>query len=106
MGRARKHRVEFCLDDYEYEVLQRNFKASGCNSMRDYIFEMCRRGYILNVNYDGLKNVSYELNAIGTNINQIAHRANADGYNNAMLLALSNQCREMQKIVAFAFRKY
>ena len=41
---------------------------------------MAVNGYIIKVDYSEIKNLTYEINKIGTNINQIAYRANSTNY--------------------------
>ena len=52
------------------------FKASGKNSLREFIVESVTNGYIINVDYKEIRELAYEINKIGNNINQIAHKVN------------------------------
>ena len=64
----------------EYELIRQRMKASGKRTLREYLVDMAVNGYIIKVDYSEIKNLTYEINKIGTNINQIAYRANSTNY--------------------------
>ncbi len=76
--RLRNKRVEIRATEYEYEQIMRQFKASGKNTLREFIIESAINGCIINVDYKELKQLAYEVNRIGNNINQVAHKINSE----------------------------
>ena len=76
--RIRSRDIHIMATDYEYELIQERMAASGKNSMREFMMDAAINGYIINVDYSNLKELSYELNKIGNNINQIAHKVNSE----------------------------
>ena len=53
-----------------------NYKESGLNSFREFAVKVLTDGYIVNVDSSELHSYTYEINKIGVNINQIAHKIN------------------------------
>jgi hypothetical protein len=49
------------------------------------------------VNSDKLSDIRLELNKIGVNINQIAHRANAQGYDSEMYDSVISEIAELRR---------
>lgn len=73
--RLRNHVIRAWLSDSEYHILQE--KIELCNmSISQYMREMIAHGVIINYAPFDIKAVIYEMNHIGTNINQIAKRVN------------------------------
>ena len=73
--RERKKTIMVYLNDKEMELLEmrcREVKESKSQVIRELIVF----GFTFYVDYEKLKDVSKELNAIGKNINQIAARVN------------------------------
>lgn len=82
--RLRNHIIRAWLSENEYQILKE--KTDYCKmSISAYIREMVMNGFVINFQpfSSDLKAVTYELNRIGNNINQIAHRVN-------MFSAISN----------------
>ncbi|EOS46457.1 hypothetical protein C809_02489 [Lachnospiraceae bacterium MD335] len=78
--RVRDRDIHIMVTDYEYELIRQRMKASGKRTLREYLVDMAVNGYIIKVDYSEIKNLTYEINKIGTNINQIAYRANSTNY--------------------------
>ena len=76
--RERNNPILIYLNDRELELLDMRCKENNGNRSQ-IIRELIVFGFNYYVDYDRLKAVSYELNAIGRNINQIAARVNATG---------------------------
>lgn len=74
--RLRESQLNIRLTDYEKGLIMEQFKASGKNSLREFIVESVTNGYIINVDYKEIRELAYEINKIGNNINQIAHKVN------------------------------
>ncbi len=64
--------------DYEYALVKARQNASGKNTMQEYILDVAINGYVINVSYDEIRQLAFEINKIGTNINQIAHKVNSE----------------------------
>lgn len=75
--RERDHDIHIRLNDQEYNAFLDCYKRSGMQTKRDFILAMCLKGYIMRVDTSGLNKVAEELNRIGVNINQIAHKVNS-----------------------------
>lgn len=78
VNRFRERVIKIAVTDYEYEQIRQKLKESGKNSMREYMTDMAINGYIINVNYSDLQELTREINKIGVNINQIAHKVNSE----------------------------
>lgn len=77
-NRLRSHEMKIRTTDYEYMLIKERMKESGAYSLNQYILKAAIDGYIINVDYSDLKQLIYEVNKIGTNINQIAHKVNSE----------------------------
>ena len=76
--RERNNKLTIYLNDAELNYLKQRCRETNEN-MSQIIRELIVFGFNYYVDYDRLKAVSHELNAIGRNINQIAARINATG---------------------------
>ena len=75
-NRQRKNQVPLYFSDYEMELLKKNMEKAGIDNRSAYIRKMCLDGVIINTDLKILKDLSYEINKIGTNINQITKQLN------------------------------
>ena len=87
----RNKELSFRVSDYEHGRIMEQFRASGKHTLREYLTEAAINTYIINVEHKEIKELSYEINRIGNNINQIAHKVNVDDR-----VSLS-QIRELQE---------
>lgn len=78
--RVRDRNIHIMVTDYEYELIHQRMKASGKRTLREYLIDMAVNGYLIKVDYSEMKKLVYEINKIGTNINQIAYKANSTNY--------------------------
>lgn len=76
IGRLRDTSINFRVTNFEHDIIMHNFKESGSLSFRDFATKLLSDGYVLNINTSDLHSYAYEINKIGTNINQIAHKVN------------------------------
>ncbi len=74
--RLREEQIAFRTSNFEKDLIKRNFKESGMDSFREFAVKILSDGYILNIDTSELHNYAYEINKIGININQIAHKVN------------------------------
>jgi len=77
-NRIRSHEIKVRVTDYEYMLIKKRKEESGAYSLNEYILKTAIDGYIINVDYSDFKQLIYEINKIGTNINQIAHKVNSE----------------------------
>ena len=75
--RIRNKAIYIMTTEYEYARIKQQQEASGKYSLREYMIEMAINGYIIHVDYSNLKELASEINKIGVNINQIAHKVNS-----------------------------
>ncbi|EPH88393.1 bacterial mobilization protein MobC [Enterococcus faecalis 06-MB-DW-09] len=75
--------VQVYMTKEEKKKIKENMKLSGQGTMTNYIRVMALNGFIVNIDFTGLKEALVEtgqyvseLNRIGNNINQIAHKLN------------------------------
>lgn len=80
MGRERDKKLTVYVTENERTIIHKNVRIAGCKSFEEYALLMLSRGYLINVDTDGLDKLTYEVNKIGVNINQIAHKVNAADY--------------------------
>jgi hypothetical protein len=75
-NRERKNQVPLYFSDYEIELLKKNMEKAGIENRSAYIRKMSIDGVIINTDLKILKDLSYEINKIGTNINQVTKHLN------------------------------
>lgn len=74
--RLNDEQINFRVSGIEHDVIMHNYEASGASSFRDFAAKVLSDGFVLNINTADMHNYAYEINKIGTNINQIAHKVN------------------------------
>ena len=67
-NRSRKDKILLYLSDDEKLILDEKWKLSELPSRSDFIRQLIIYGFVYDVNYDGLKEYSKELNSIGKNM--------------------------------------
>ena len=77
--RLREKQINIRVTDYEYQQIRERMEKSGSSSLSEYIIDAATNGFLFNVDYSDIKALAYEINRIGNNINQIAHKINAEG---------------------------
>ena len=75
-GRTRKLQVKFRVTEEERRMLEIKMKQYGTNNTEAYLRKMAIDGYVIKKDYSELKKLTAELGKIGSNINQLAKRAN------------------------------
>ena len=79
MGRKRDRRVDIFVTEEELKLIDEKVESSGLNNRSQYLRKVALGEPIVNVDMSYLNDVIFELNKIGTNINQIAKYANSQG---------------------------
>lgn len=77
--RLRDKQLNIRVTQYEYELIKERMKKSGSASLREFVVDAATNGFLINVDYSDIKALAYEINRIGNNVNQIAHRINSEG---------------------------
>lgn len=76
--RLREKQLKVRVTEYEYQLIKERMKQSGSRSLREFMVEAATNGFLINVDYSDIKDLAYEINRIGNNINQIAHKINSE----------------------------
>lgn len=97
-NRKRYIRHELKVSEVEEEIIQKGMKDTGL-TFTEFILEMVvHKGVIINQDFESLRIASNEINKIGVNINQIAHKVNTENFVQNEDLAYIK--KEMKKIWA------
>ncbi len=75
-NRTRNNVVYLRLNDDEYRILQEKCKLSKHRNVSDYLRQQIVEDIVYYIDYKYLRKYNYQLGKIGTNINQIAKKAN------------------------------
>ena len=82
MARKRNERFNIRLTSYEKTFITCKMRESGFDNLADYFLHCVSNNRTVVVNMAPVLSVKTELNKIGTNINQIAKKANTSGFLN------------------------
>lgn len=96
--RLRDKQLNIRVTDWEYKLIQERMKKSGSASMREYIVDAATNGFLINVDYTDIKSLAYEINKIGNNINQIAHKINSEN------IVYKTEIEEVQEYVEMIWK--
>ena len=75
-NRSRPIFKRFCVTHDEWAFIQEKMQQAGIDNFSDYIRQMAMKGYIIEVDFSAIKELSHEVGGISRNINQIAKRIN------------------------------
>ena len=78
-GRKRTVQVKFYVTEDERKLIEEKMKLVPTNNMAAYLRKIAIDGYIIQVDHTDIKAMTAEIQKIGVNVNQIAHRVNATG---------------------------
>ena len=78
-GRKRTVQIKFRVTEEERTLIGEKMKLIPTRNMSAYLWKMAIDGYVIQVDHSDIKAMTAEIQKIGVNINQIAHRANAMG---------------------------
>ena len=98
--RVRDRQLKIWVTDYEYQLIQERMKASGSATLREFLVDVATNGFLINVDYSDIKALAYEVNRIGNNINQIAHKINSEG------LVYKTQIEDVQEDVNMIWKLF
>lgn len=105
-NRTRTLQVKFRVSEEERQMLETKMKQYGTDNMEAYLRKMAIDGYVIKKDYSEIKKLTAELGKIGSNINQLAKRANesrnvdADDIRNMMVKQF-----EIEKLVKATLSK-
>lgn len=74
--RLRDEQISFRVSNFEKDLIQHNYKESGIESFREFAVSLLSDGYVINIDTTQMHSYAYEINKIGVNLNQIAHKIN------------------------------
>ena len=77
--RLRNKQIILRVSETEYEMIKHRMELCNETNMNRYIRRMAIDGCVFTVDHTPIDNMNYELNKIGTNINQIAYKVNSTG---------------------------
>lgn len=75
-NRTRNLQVKFRVTEEEIQMIETKMKQYGTENREAYLRKMAIDGYVINKDYSEVKALTAQLGKIGSNINQIAKRAN------------------------------
>lgn len=75
-NRFRDEKITVRTTKFELDMIMQNYKESGIKSFQEFAIKILSDGYIVNIDTTQMHNYAYEINKIGVNINQIAHKIN------------------------------
>lgn len=75
----RDKQVKFYVNDKELALIDKRVQELKFSSRGAYLRKTAIDGMIINVDMSAIKSLTNEINHIGTNVNQIAHKCNERG---------------------------
>ena len=78
-NRTRPIRIEFCVSDYEHQLIKNKMAQLGTDNMGAYLRKMAINGYILHLDLPELPQMLSLLRNMSNNLNQLTKRVNASG---------------------------
>lgn len=75
-NRFRDEKITVRTTNFELDMIMQNYKESGIKSFQEFAIKILSDGYIVKIDTTQLHNYAYEINKIGVNLNQIAHKIN------------------------------
>ena len=76
-NRYRDKNIFIRVTEIEKEIIKRKSIAAGYKTINSYAHNMLLNGIIIKVDLKDILKLNTEINKIGTNINQIAYKANS-----------------------------
>ena len=75
-NRSRPIFKRFCVTSDEWTIIQEKMKQAGIENYSDYIRQMAMKGYVIEIDFSAVKELTKEVGGISRNINQIVKRVN------------------------------
>ena len=86
----------FFISENEEILIEEKMKEAGIKNKSAYLRKMALDGYIIRQDFSAVKAVVYELNKIGTNLNQLTKIANT--YGDVYLSEIKSIKKDIEKI--------
>lgn len=103
----RKNRIFFDLSDSELEQLNERLKNYPTTNRSAFIRHAILNTYIIVNDDTNLRELVYEVNRIGNNINQLTHLANqTHAINHEQLIQMQEQVKEIRGLVFHTLMKH
>lgn len=100
MSRLRNKDIHIKVTEGEYELIMAALKASKMPNLREYLSRLLIHGYVVGRDQSGLNKLAYEVNKVGTNINQAVHLCNINGsINSENIVDLTNRLNDIYKMM-------
>ncbi|MBQ7266168.1 MAG: MobC family plasmid mobilization relaxosome protein [Firmicutes bacterium] len=107
MSKVRCERFTVRLSPYEKAFIVRKMRESGYNNLGDYFMHCVSSNRTTVVDTMPIWEIKTELNKIGTNINQIAKKANTNGFlSDTDIRELKEDMREVKDTVNMGLNPY
>lgn len=78
MSKTRTVRFELRLTEKEYEAIRKRAAMTAASTISAFIRKMALNGYIIQFEFPELRELTMQMKRIGSNVNQIARRVNAN----------------------------
>lgn len=78
-GRERNIQQKFFVSEQELAIINERQEVLGIKNKSAYYRKMVLDGFMIKKDYAPLKELAAEINRIGVNINQVAHKVNIYG---------------------------
>ena len=75
-NRTRGRQIKFYATPEEWAFIRRKMTQAGMTNAGEYLRQMAMKGYIIEVDFSAVKDLSKEVGGISRNINQITKRVN------------------------------
>lgn len=91
--------IHLRINEKDLQIIKRNMDKYNIQNMSFYMRTVAIKPYIINVDSNELRQVNYEINKIGVNINQIAKLANQNKeINNADIKEIKDLMKKLESI--------
>lgn len=77
VNRRRNIQIKFYVNEEENKRILKNMKRVGVENKGEFLRILAQYGQCVRVDTSGMDRLTQEINRIGTNVNQIARKANA-----------------------------
>jgi len=95
-NRTRPYEFKLRLTQSEMKLLEEKWKLSGLPSRNAYLRQLIIYGFVYDIDYSDLRDYNTALSKIGTNLNQLAKKANM---NDAATASDIKEAKELMKKV-------
>ena len=76
-NRRRNIQIKFYVNEEENKRILKNMKLVGIENKGEFLRILAQYGQCVRIDTSGMDRLTQEINKIGTNVNQIARKANA-----------------------------